>query len=192
LPGYGCQACRRRHGGTPEHGRVTYESRKRDRNGQTLLKFPIFSMIALLWKSAPFWIIRMLPVLMPPEAVTMRGYMDGSQQGLKVVDGTKITCPLPSVSANTASEMGPTFCQVSRTSIKVPFKPSTRPSPSLSVVHARPFPLLLVENEPSCTVNTSAGIGRVGVLKSEMGDVCILTSWLSPRWEPMNKTCESI
>ena len=148
----------------------------------------MFSMIARLWKSAPFWMIRMLPVLMPPEAVTIRGYADGSQQGLEAIDGTEITCPLPSVSANTASEMGPTFCQVSRTSIKVPFKASTRPSPSLSVAQARPFPLLLVENEPSCVVDMSAGIGRVGVLESEMGDVCILTSWLSPKWEPTNKT----
>lgn len=152
----------------------------------------MFSITTLLWKSAPFWITRRLPVLMYPDAVTIRGYANGSQQRLKVFDGTKITCPLPSVSASTASKMGPMFSQVSRTSIKVPFNPRTRPSPSLSVAQARPFPLLLAENEPSCTVNTSAGIGRVGVLKSEMGDVCILTSWLSPKWEPTNRTCESI
>jgi len=43
----------------------------------------MFSMVALLWKSAPFWIIRKLPVFMPPEAVTIRGYPDDSQQGIE-------------------------------------------------------------------------------------------------------------
>jgi hypothetical protein len=150
----------------------------------------MFSMTATVWKCAPFWIIRRLPVLMPPEAVTIRGYTDGFSKN-QYHQRTKITCPFPSISVNTASRIGPTFCQVSRTSIKVPFNASTQPSISLSVTHARPFPfpLILVENE--LDVNTSAGIGSVGVLVSEIGEVCILTSWLSPRCEPTNKTCES-
>jgi hypothetical protein len=34
-------------------------------------------MTAVLSKFAPFWIIRRLPVLLPPEAVTICGYADG-------------------------------------------------------------------------------------------------------------------